>query len=220
MTRKAKGLQDPSTRDKIIDAARAEFIDHGYDGARMQRIAGQSGANKAMIYYYFGNKRELYRQIFRQVVGREFRNIIGIMKEDLPPEQKIRGLVERYVNLYRGNPGLVRLLMREIADEGDVLAGVLEEFGRALEGFDYVGSVRKILQSENCRPLDARHTLMSLIGMCAAYFFFRPVADYVLEIPAGQSGKFARERSGQVADLILFGVMKSKGGGSGSAEKN
>jgi len=215
-----KEQQDPTTREKIIEAARDEFISRGYSGARMQRIAGLSGANKAMIYYYFGSKRELYRQIFRQVVGREFRNIVGVMKEELPPEKKIRSLVDRYVGLYRNNPGLVRLLMREIADEGDVLAGVLEEFSEVLGDFDYVDAMRSVLESVGCRKLEARHTLMSLIGMCAVYFFFRPVADSVLSISASGREKFARERSVHVADLLLHGIMESKGGGSETGKKN
>ena len=57
-----------TTRHKILEAACLEFIERGYDGARVQHIAELSGANKAMIYYYFGSKRRLYRLVFKKMV--------------------------------------------------------------------------------------------------------------------------------------------------------
>ena len=43
-----------TSRDKILNAARAVFIDRGKDGARVDNIAHLAGVNKAMIYYYKG----------------------------------------------------------------------------------------------------------------------------------------------------------------------
>jgi len=37
-----------------------EFTDKGYGGARIDSIARRSGANKRMIYHYFGDKDGLY----------------------------------------------------------------------------------------------------------------------------------------------------------------
>jgi len=48
------------TRRRIFEAATAEFGAHGIAGARIDRIAAAAGANKQLIYAYFGNKRELF----------------------------------------------------------------------------------------------------------------------------------------------------------------
>ncbi len=50
-----------SSRLAILEAARAEFGEHGFAGARVSRIAKRSGLNKQLIYYYFGSKAELHR---------------------------------------------------------------------------------------------------------------------------------------------------------------
>src|SRR4051794_13749888 len=42
-----------ASRIKILDAARIEFVSHGLSGARVDRIAAQSGVNKNLIYHYF-----------------------------------------------------------------------------------------------------------------------------------------------------------------------
>lgn len=61
--------RDPqATRARILDAAKTEFAAHGFAGARVDRIADEAGVNKRMLYHYFGNKRDLYREVYlRQV---------------------------------------------------------------------------------------------------------------------------------------------------------
>jgi len=51
------------TRRRIFDAATAEFATHGIAGARVDRIAAAAGANKRLIYAYYGNKRELFEAV-------------------------------------------------------------------------------------------------------------------------------------------------------------
>jgi AcrR family transcriptional regulator len=57
--------RDPQrTRDRILAAALAEFSEHGFAGARVARIARRARINKRMLYHYFGNKEDLFREIF------------------------------------------------------------------------------------------------------------------------------------------------------------
>lgn len=47
-------------RQRILEASRLEFGEHGLAGARVERIARRAGVNKQLLYYYFGSKRDLY----------------------------------------------------------------------------------------------------------------------------------------------------------------
>ena len=42
--------------EKILFAARGEFADKGFEGARVDEIARKAGINKAMLYYLYGNR--------------------------------------------------------------------------------------------------------------------------------------------------------------------
>src|SRR5882762_378119 len=54
-------VRDPErTRRRILDAATEEFARFGLGGARVDRIAARAGANKRMLYYYFGSKEALF----------------------------------------------------------------------------------------------------------------------------------------------------------------
>ena len=53
--------RDPfKTKAKILEAAFREFVTHGRAGARIDRIARESGCNKAMIYHYYNSKDGLF----------------------------------------------------------------------------------------------------------------------------------------------------------------
>jgi AcrR family transcriptional regulator len=51
------------TREKILEAALAEFGEHGYAGARTARIAARAGVNEQLISYYFEGKAGLYQAL-------------------------------------------------------------------------------------------------------------------------------------------------------------
>ena len=51
------------TRQRILDAALAEFADKGYAGARVREIAQRAGVNSQLISYYFGGKEGLYNEL-------------------------------------------------------------------------------------------------------------------------------------------------------------
>jgi TetR/AcrR family transcriptional regulator len=60
----AERKRDPDrTRERILDAAVAEFGDHGYAGARVSAIARRAGVNQQLISYYFDGKAGLYRAL-------------------------------------------------------------------------------------------------------------------------------------------------------------
>lgn len=53
---------------KIISAGLREFAKNSLGAARTREIAAVAGVNHAAISYYFGGKKELYKEIARQVV--------------------------------------------------------------------------------------------------------------------------------------------------------
>jgi TetR/AcrR family transcriptional regulator len=69
--RRARRAPDPEerqrdaarTRQRILDAALAEFAAHGFAGARVREIAQRAGVNAQLISYYFGGKEGLYNEL-------------------------------------------------------------------------------------------------------------------------------------------------------------
>jgi AcrR family transcriptional regulator len=53
-------------REAILNAAEAVFAEHGFDGARVDAIAEESGYNKSLLFQYFGDKIGLYEAVTRR----------------------------------------------------------------------------------------------------------------------------------------------------------
>ena len=92
-----------ATRQRILDAATAEFAAHGIAGARIDRIAQVAGANKNLIYVYFGGKDAL----FRKVLGLRLNDVydrVPFTPEDLP------GYAVRLLDFVLEHPEATRLV--------------------------------------------------------------------------------------------------------------
>ncbi|WP_017571412.1 TetR/AcrR family transcriptional regulator [Nocardiopsis halotolerans] len=57
-----------ATRAALLDAARLRFSRHGYDGTGVREIAADAGVDPALVFRYFGSKKELYARAVRPEV--------------------------------------------------------------------------------------------------------------------------------------------------------
>lgn len=54
---------DEAKQRIILDAAMAEFSEHGYEQASTNRIVAHAGISKGILFHYFGSKEGLYRYL-------------------------------------------------------------------------------------------------------------------------------------------------------------
>ncbi|MFN8508874.1 MAG: helix-turn-helix domain-containing protein [Dehalococcoidia bacterium] len=60
------GAAGPSTRERILAAARELFARDGYTGATVRAIGRQSGVSDAALYHHFRDKRALYDAVLAE----------------------------------------------------------------------------------------------------------------------------------------------------------
>lgn len=56
------------TKQRLLEAATAEFATYGFAGARVDRIAEVASCNKQAIYAYFDSKDGLFEAVFNEMV--------------------------------------------------------------------------------------------------------------------------------------------------------
>ncbi len=93
------------TRQRILDAALAEFAEKGTAGARVRSIAERAGVNSQLISYYFGGKEGLYQE----VVGRWHQREDRIDAEQL----SLADLVIAYLDAGFDQPEFMRIFLWE-----------------------------------------------------------------------------------------------------------
>ena len=82
------------TRADILSVARAEFVEHGLSGARVDAIAERTRTTKRMIYYYFGSKDGLYSAVLEQAYSDIRSTEATLALGDLDPLTALRRLIE------------------------------------------------------------------------------------------------------------------------------
>ncbi len=123
MPKSTGATRDPSVPDdsssrRIFDAAAVEFAAHGFAGANVDRIATAARLNKAMIYYHFTSKAELYRVILREMFASVEARVKATAHSNASPEDKIRGFIEAIALEAEARPHFPPIWFREIADGG------------------------------------------------------------------------------------------------------
>lgn len=109
-----RGRRNPElTRDIILSAASDEFVEHGLNGARVDRIAVRIGASKNLIYHYFGSKDRLYLAVLEGIY-RGMRESQGDAQlRTLSPVEGMRRLVGNTFDHFVRTPALIRLMSIE-----------------------------------------------------------------------------------------------------------
>jgi AcrR family transcriptional regulator len=115
------GHDQELAKDRILSAAKKEFAERGFSGARMSAIAKRATVNKALIHYYFRDKETLYLEVLRRIfrgddASSTFPEYMG--KWNLSPSQKLYIIIYFIVNIFTKatDPEAMRILFWEIAE--------------------------------------------------------------------------------------------------------
>jgi AcrR family transcriptional regulator len=101
------------TRADILAVARAEFVEHGLSGARVDAIAERTRTTKRMIYYYFGSEEGLYSAVLEQAYSDIRSTEATLALEDQDPLATLRTLIEFTFDYEDSLPDFVRLISIE-----------------------------------------------------------------------------------------------------------
>ncbi len=126
---------------KIIDAARAVFIERGYAETSMSEIAARVGINRPALHYYFRTKDKMFQAVFGSIVSSVVPKVFdALMHKERSIEERIGIIVEAYYAVFMENPRLPMFLLRELNRNPEPLIGTLQEL-------NVVESVRNALAS-------------------------------------------------------------------------
>ncbi|MEU3227250.1 TetR family transcriptional regulator [Streptomyces sp. NPDC006976] len=56
---------NPPTRESVVVAARALFLERGYRATTLRAVAGAAGVDAALISYHFGSKKGLFAEVMQ-----------------------------------------------------------------------------------------------------------------------------------------------------------
>ncbi|WP_375451241.1 TetR/AcrR family transcriptional regulator [uncultured Devosia sp.] len=106
--------RDPErTKAAILRAARDEFCQEGFNGARVDAIAARAKANKRLLYHYWGNKEALYAAVLFDAYSEIRRGERELSLTQFDPVEAVGRMVRFTFRHYLANPWFPRLLAVE-----------------------------------------------------------------------------------------------------------
>ena len=146
------------SRQRLLEAATAEFAAYGIAGARVDRIATAASVNKAQMYGWFGSKDGLFDAVF----ARHLRGIVDAVPfdaDDLP------GYAAALYDSYLTDPELVRLASwyrLERVPTGELLAAHPGPVGDKHEAIARAQAAGRVVA--DLRPEDVYALVIALAG--------------------------------------------------------
>ncbi len=179
------GRAEAAVRNALLDSARRLFAAHGYAGASLRRIAREAGVNPAMVHYYFGDKRGLYRHIFEETAAPVLARLRRLLASESTERDPIRAFVSTLMRTLAAAPWLAALITRDVlAPAGEYR----EEFVRtcAVPGGSGLTELltREISAGRLRADLDPELAALSLMSLALHPFLALPVAQRVFDVPA------------------------------------
>ena len=105
-------MKNINKKEKILEAARDIFFKKSFYEATMDDIALLSGVKKSTIYYYFPSKIDLASQLLELNVKKIFEKISEIISKTNNIKQRIKMIVDFYINLLEENSKTFIIMQR------------------------------------------------------------------------------------------------------------
>jgi TetR/AcrR family transcriptional regulator len=189
--RASKTGRKPETVRRICDAAELAFAEQGLAGARTDEIARGAGVNKALLYYYFHSKDDLYAAVLEGMFLKQQAAIESARTATSPPQslskhratsphqQELRAYVNGAIDFVVANPHFPRLIQREMMNRSPQVRHLMRRFWlptyKRLEN-----AIRRGIKSGEFRHVDAEHAVFSIIAMTVFYFAAAPMLKDLL----------------------------------------
>ncbi|MEO5806469.1 TetR/AcrR family transcriptional regulator [Devosia sp.] len=197
--------RDPErTKAAILKAARDEFCEQGFNGARVDAIAERARANKRLLYHYWGNKEALYLAVLLDAY-REIRSgerELRISQYD--PVEGVDRIIRFTFRHFLANPWFPRLLSVENLQNA--------KFVKQIENLDeirspIVGELKELIRRGGASgvfrvDVDPMQLYISIISLC--YFYVSNMQT--LSVVFGQDlSQFSmiQDREAQAVQMVL-----------------
>ncbi|MDE3083833.1 MAG: TetR/AcrR family transcriptional regulator [Verrucomicrobiota bacterium] len=193
------------TQAAIFAAAERIFAESGLAGARTDVIAASAGVNKALLYYYFKSKEQLYAAVLEDQFKEFNRQALAV----LTAPGSARAVLLRYVGLHfdfiRERRRCAPLYHQLLTAAGPSTRRLVRKYW-----IPRVQALGRLLQrgmrEKEFRQADIRQTATSIAALIVFYFSASPVLKMLGPADAYSEANLKCRRR-EVLDFIRYGLF-------------
>lgn len=181
-------------REDIFHRAMELFERKGFRATSMQDIADVCGVTKPAIYYYFNSKYDLLQTLYDVVTSDFYEDVESLVRSALPPDEKLKQLIEAQVIYSIEQRRFQRLFYRERHEFSEVARSTLARRERQYERLvqNVIGEGQR---SGLFRATNARLTMLSILGLLSSVHRW-----------AHHSGLSSKQVASGIVDVVMGGL--------------
>jgi TetR/AcrR family transcriptional regulator len=191
---------------KILEAAKHVFEKHGFDGARMQQIADETGISKASLHYYFRSKEKLFDHIFEETMT-EFLALVSTWEDDTESwEAKLRRFIQQFFNALRTKSLL--FILREINRNPDLLIKWKSALKSGKNKNRFIRYFETLKEQNLIEDVDVTIIFIFLHSLCAYPVLNEDMFKLSTQLTDKDFDKMMNAYPDQVADFLIQCIRK------------
>lgn len=192
------------SRARILDAALKEFSANGLAGARTDRIAATAGVNKALLYYYFESKENLYLAALEMISAKvRDRTLAVFLREASAGERVLRSALEHFDRILTQHEfqGLMQqeMIRMHKGESGALPVLVKRVFAPVMTMYEAL--VREGIAAGELIDADWMQIHLATLGANVFYFLSAPVWRILLPFEPFAKDALAQRRTALVQFL-------------------
>jgi TetR/AcrR family transcriptional regulator len=199
------------TKERILQAAQKEFAARGFSGARMEAIARDATINKAMLFYYFTSKENLYRTVLFGVFSEIFGEIGRFVSPSSTPDIFLEKFPEIYIRFIARHPDLMRIMVFDLIHNPENVTTAMAEIIHDKMSFAphlLLDLVQRWHSQGLISEADPCHFMMNIVALSIFSFVGKPMVEAISGIKVANDEDFYRKRIASVVNVLKRGMLK------------
>ena len=161
----------------ILDAALRVIKQNGFHKARMSDIAKEAGISYGLVYHYFNDKENLFDAILNRWWDGLFGLMEGIREGVYDVQEKLRQIIDYFLDTYQREPELVNIFITEISrSTTNLTSHRLDHFKKSMSLTEKViaeGQEQQLLRTD----IKARYLTFMFLGAVETFLSTMVLVD-------------------------------------------
>lgn len=208
--KRRKVLAEKGARQKILNSALEAFAAYGFEGARVDRIAHEAGVNKAMIFYYFSSKQNLYRTTIKDALTDFIPLLQMALSHAVTPDRLFETLPGLYVRYFAQHKNIIKMIARELIHASHMIAPLIREVFEELPESPSK-TLPKIIKEWHRQGLisesDPVHFIFNVVPLCLFPLIAQPMVEAILDVRLSGDSTFLEQRIQSITNLLKRGML-------------
>ena len=198
-------LRSEKTRAAILAAAERVFAQSGLAGARTDAIAKAAGVNKALLYYYFKSKDDLYEAVVEEHFRQFNEQTLALLNSGGPAGDVLLRYVSLHFDFISRRRQAAPLFQQCMMVGGKRTERLVRKYFKP-RNVAVAKLLERGMRSGEFRRTDLFHTVLSIISLIVFYFSAAPVLQLLGDADTYSPANLKR-RKGEVLDFIRHALF-------------